>query len=116
DGHSPILAATNPAVVHYDAAYGYEIRHIVRDGLERMYGEGDGRDRDVIYYLTVYNEPMLQPVEPEDLDVEGVLRGIHLLAPAEGEGPKAQIPASGVGVPWALEAQQLLAEDWGVRA
>src|SRR5690606_39387936 len=70
DGHSPILAATNPAVVHYDAAYGYEIRHIVRDGLERMYGEGDGRDRDVIYYLTVYNEPMLQPVEPEDRDVE----------------------------------------------
>ena len=28
DGHSPILAATNPAVVTYDPAYGYEIgRH-----------------------------------------------------------------------------------------
>ncbi|MBN9328178.1 MAG: pyruvate dehydrogenase (acetyl-transferring), homodimeric type, partial [Cellulomonas sp.] len=34
----------------------------------------------------------------------------------EGDGPRAQILASGVGVPWALEAQQLLAEDWGVRA
>ena len=38
DGHSPMLAATNPAVLTYDPAYGYEIGHIMRDGLERMYG------------------------------------------------------------------------------
>ncbi len=38
DGHSPILAATNPAVVTYDPAYGYEMGHIMRDGIERMYG------------------------------------------------------------------------------
>jgi pyruvate dehydrogenase E1 component len=117
DGHSPILAGTMSHVVHYDAAYGYELRHIVRDGIERMYGQDNGgRDRDVIYYLTVYNEPMIQPAEPEDVDVEGILRGIHLVAPAEGDGPRAQILASGVAVPWALEAQQLLAADWGVRA
>ena len=115
DGHSPLLAGTMSHVVHYDPAYGYEIRHIVKDGIERMYGD-DGRDPDVMYYLTVYNEPMVQPAEPEDVDVEGILRGIYLLSPAEGEGPKAQILASGVGVPWALEAKQLLAEDWGVRA
>jgi len=115
DGHSPLLASTNAAVVHYDPAYGYEIRHIVRDGIQRMYGD-DGRDPNVMYYLTVYNEPILQPAEPADLDVDGVLRGIYLLSPADGDGPKAQILASGVGVPWALEAQQLLAQDWGVRA
>ena len=28
----------------------------------------------------------------------------------------AQILASGVAVPWALEAQQLLRDDWGVAA
>lgn len=116
DGHSPLLAGTMSHVVHYDPAYGYEIRHIVKDGIERMYGEGHDRDRDVIYYLTVYNEPMLQPAEPEGVDVEGILRGIHLVSPAEGDGPRAQILASGVAVPWALEAQKLLAEDWGVRA
>ena len=33
DGHSPLLAATNPAVVHYDPAFAYEISHIVQDGL-----------------------------------------------------------------------------------
>ena len=116
DGHSPLLAQTNPAVVHYDPAYAYEIRHIVRDGLQRMYGEGDPRDPNVMYYLTVYNEPMVQPAEPDDVDVEGILRGIHQIAPAEGDGPRAQILASGVGVPWALEARELLARDWGVQA
>ncbi len=115
DGHSPLLAGTMPHVVHYDPAYGYEIRHIVRDGLQRMYGN-DGRDPNVIYYLTVYNEPMQQPAEPEDVDVEGILRGIHLIAPAEGDGPRAQVLASGVAVLWALEARELLARDWGVRA
>jgi pyruvate dehydrogenase E1 component len=117
DGHSPVIAATNRAMVSYDPAYGYEIGHIVRDGIERMYGDGsDGRDQNVMYYLTVYNEPMVQPVEPEDVDVEGILRGIHRVSVSEGDGPKAQLLASGVGVPWALEAQGLLRDDWGVHA
>ncbi|MFW3386928.1 UNVERIFIED_CONTAM: pyruvate dehydrogenase (acetyl-transferring), homodimeric type, partial [Kocuria sp. CPCC 205274] len=115
DGHSPLLAATNPAVIHYDPAYGYEIAHIVRRGLEHMYGTGD-EDHNVMYYVTVYNEPYQQPAEPEDVDVEGILKGIYLLKPAENEGPRAQLLASGVAVPWALEAQKLLAEDWGVSA
>jgi len=120
DGHSPILAATNRAMVSYDPVYGYEITHIVRDGIRRMYGDGtDGRDQNVMYYLTVYNEPMVQPAEPEDVDVEGILRGIHRVAPATDVpdgAARAQLLASGVGVPWALEAQQLLREDWGVHA
>ncbi|WP_430981936.1 hypothetical protein, partial [Burkholderia multivorans] len=66
DGHSPVLAATNPAVRIYDPAFGYEIGHIMRDGLHRMYGEHDLGEaaRNVMYYLTVYNEPMVQPAEP----------------------------------------------------
>ncbi|MBC9821266.1 pyruvate dehydrogenase (acetyl-transferring), homodimeric type [Terrabacter sp. MAHUQ-38] len=122
DGHSPLLAATNPAVVHYDPAYGYEIAHIMQDGLRRMYGEGNTpEESNVIYYLTVYNEPIQQPKEPEGVDVEGILRGMHRISEADTEGwthepPRAQILGSGVGVPWALEAQQLLADDWGVAA
>ncbi|HEY6795376.1 MAG TPA: pyruvate dehydrogenase (acetyl-transferring), homodimeric type [Kineosporiaceae bacterium] len=117
DGHSPLLAATNPAVVCYDPAYAYEIGHIVRDGLRRMYGESP---EDLYYYLTVYNEPMTQPAEPENADVEGIVRGMHRLSPAQvGDGdtrPRATVLASGVAVPWALEAQTLLATDWGVAA
>ncbi|MGA1532614.1 MAG: transketolase-like TK C-terminal-containing protein, partial [Aquiluna sp.] len=114
DGHSPIIAYTNPAVISYDAAYGYEIAHIVKAGFERMYG-GKHEDPNVMYYLTVYNEPMLQPAEPENLDVDGVLRGIYKLSSSNAAGHKVQLLASGVAVPWAIESQQLLAE-YGVAA
>ena len=116
DGHSVLLAATNPAVVHYDPAWGFEIGHIVRDGVRRMYGE---EPENVFYYLTVYNEPYVQPAEPEDLDVEGLLRGLYLYRPAQGSGddaPRAQVLASGVAMNWALEAQRRLAEEWQVAA
>ncbi|WP_353113742.1 pyruvate dehydrogenase (acetyl-transferring), homodimeric type [Microbacterium sp.] len=115
DGHSHLLSATNPATVSYDPAYGYEIAHIVRDGLDRMYG-GEHEDPNVMYYLTVYNEPLVQPAEPEGVDVDGIVRGLHRISEGTGDGPKAQLFASGVGVPWALEAQQLLRDDWGVNA
>jgi pyruvate dehydrogenase E1 component len=114
DGHSPVIASTNAAVISYDPAYGYEIAHIVKSGMERMYG-GTHPDPNVMYYITVYNEPMLQPAEPENLDTEGLLRGIYLLNKSTRPGVKAQILASGVAVPWALEAQELLTE-WGVSA
>ncbi|WP_200328953.1 MULTISPECIES: pyruvate dehydrogenase (acetyl-transferring), homodimeric type [unclassified Leucobacter] len=115
DGHSIALAATNPAVVSYDAAYGYELGHIMRSGIERMYG-GEHPDPNVMYYLTVYNEPIVHPAEPENVDVEGIVRGIHKVRAAESGTHSAQIFASGVAVPWALQAQQILARDWDVAA
>ncbi len=115
DGHSHLLAATNPATVSYDPAYGYEIAHIVRSGLERMYG-GEHEDPNVMYYITVYNEPLVQPAEPEDVDVDGIIRGIHRVSQGEGDGHRTQLFASGVGLPWAMEAQELLKNDWGVVA
>ena len=57
DGHSLLIAATNPAVVAYDPAFGFEIAYIVEDALRRMYGENP---ENIFYYLTVYNEP-IQP-------------------------------------------------------
>nr|WP_242624548.1 pyruvate dehydrogenase (acetyl-transferring), homodimeric type [Micromonospora kangleipakensis] len=116
DGHSLLLAATNPAVVAYDPAFAYEIAHIMENGLHRMYGEAQ---ENIFYYLTVYNEPIFQPAEPEGVDAEGILKGIYRYSPAPqlgGDAPKANILASGTGMQWALRAQQVLAEDWGVAA
>ncbi|MFC6930068.1 pyruvate dehydrogenase (acetyl-transferring), homodimeric type [Actinomadura yumaensis] len=124
DGHSPLIAASNPACVHYDPTFAFELAHIVKDALRRMYGSSEEHPdgEEVFYYLTVYNEPYQQPAEPDDLDVDGLLKGLyrHRAAPentaGNGQSPKAQILASGVGGRWALEAQRLLAEDWGVSA
>ncbi|MEU8398349.1 pyruvate dehydrogenase (acetyl-transferring), homodimeric type [Nonomuraea sp. NPDC048892] len=118
DGHSLLLASTNPACVAYDAAFAFELGHIVCDGLRRMYGEPrEGEDQNVFYYLTLYNEPIAQPAQPADVDIDGILAGMHRYAPAEQTGgPRAQILASGIAVQWALQAQRLLRDDWGVAA
>jgi pyruvate dehydrogenase E1 component len=114
DGHSHLLASTNPAVVCYDPAFAYEVGHIFKDGLRRMYGENS---ENIYYYITVYNEPYLHPEEPANLDVEGLLKGIYLFRSGERQRKKnAQILASGVAVNWALKAQDLLQKDWGVSA
>jgi pyruvate dehydrogenase E1 component len=116
DGHSPLLAASNPAVVHYDPAFAYEIAHIMQSGLERMYGESEEHPHgeDVIFYLTVYNEPVVQPKQPDDVDVDGILRGLHRVETADA--PQVQLLASGVGFPWIQDAARMLAEEWGVQA
>ncbi len=124
DGHSQLLAATNPAVVTWDPAFGFEIGHIMRHGLETMYGGDaphDDPSRNRIYYLTMYNEPIVQPAQPEGIDVDGLLKGMYLYSAGDDSGlggtpPRCQLLASGVGMPWALEAQQLLRDDWGVVA
>jgi pyruvate dehydrogenase E1 component len=113
DGHSQLLASTNPAIVSYDPAYAYEIGHIVKDGLRRMYGENS---ENVMYYLTVYNEPYLQPAEPDNVDVDGILKGLYLLKDGSGRKRRSNILASGVAINAALKAQKLLAEDWDVNA
>jgi pyruvate dehydrogenase E1 component len=115
DGHSHLIASANDAVIAYDPAFGFEIGHIVKAGLERMYG-GTHDDPNVYYYLTVYNEPMIQPAEPKGIDIDGLLRGMYKYRPAANGSIPAQILASGVSVPWALQAQNLLARDWDVAA
>jgi pyruvate dehydrogenase E1 component len=123
DGHSPLLASVNPACVYYDPAWAFEVSYIVQDALRRMYGSSEEHPNgeDIFYYLTIYNEPYVQPAEPKGIDVAGLLKGLYHYAdaPAEagdGERPRAQILASGVAGRWALEAQRMLAEDWGVAA
>jgi pyruvate dehydrogenase E1 component len=112
DGHSMLLASTNPAVVAYDPAYGFEVAFIVEDGLRRMYGPDS---EDVFYYLSVYNEPYPQPAMPDLPRLrEGVLRGLYRYSQSPASGPRAQVLASGIALRLAMDAQRILEEDWGV--
>ncbi|MGI8775627.1 MAG: pyruvate dehydrogenase (acetyl-transferring), homodimeric type [Actinomycetota bacterium] len=112
DGHTLLMASTNPACVSYDPAFAYETSIIVRDGLRRMLDE----DEDIFYYITLYNENYVMPEIPGDVQ-EGVLKGLYRYREASGPGKhKAQILGSGSILMQALRAQEMLAEDYDVAA
>ncbi|GAB2821716.1 pyruvate dehydrogenase (acetyl-transferring), homodimeric type [Streptomyces daliensis] len=119
DGHSPLLASTNPAAMIYDPAFAFEVGAIVKDGLRRMYGPDPEQNEDIFYYLTVYNEPKVQPALPEGVTDEAIVKGLYRYregtAP-EAEAPRIQLLASGTAIHWILEAQEMLADEWGVTA
>ena len=112
DGHSQVLASTVPNVVAYDPAFAYELAIIVREGIDRMYGE---RAEDVFYYVTLYNENWAQAAKPDGVE-EGVLRGLYRFSEASGGERRVQILASGPILLQALRARDLLAEKFGVAA
>ncbi len=114
DGHSQVLASTFPNARQYDPAFAYELAAVVRDGIERMYGQGE----DVFYYVTLYNENYPQAAKPEGVD-EALLRGIYRFAPAPKlkRGAKhVRLVGSGAILQQVIEAQAILAERFGVAA
>jgi pyruvate dehydrogenase E1 component len=126
DGHSPLLASTNPAAEVYDPAFAYELAIIVEAAVEGMLGPAESRV-DHFWYLTLYNETYPMPPLPEgpagDAVRAGVLAGLYRFAPppsppapAAGGGRAASILFSGPLWQAAAEAQSWLAADWGVSA
>jgi pyruvate dehydrogenase E1 component len=78
DRHSLVLAQTNPAVETYDPSFAYELAVLVEHGLARMWSDVNVEGgEDVIYYLTVYNEPRVQPAMPDHVTDGDVIRGIY---------------------------------------
>jgi pyruvate dehydrogenase E1 component len=114
DGQSIMLAATNPAVITYDPSFAFEIAAITENAFGRMLGEDP---EDVMYYLTIYNEPVVQPAMPEEVAESDIVRGIYRFREAEGEhSHRAHILTSGSAASGALRAQQMLADEWDVAA
>ena len=104
DGHSPLLAATNPAVVHYDPAFAYEVAHIVQDGLRadvrpRRPDHPRRRGRHLLHdRLQRARRPAGR--SRRTWTSRALLRGIyHYAASAVGaaDAPRVQLLASGVG-------------------
>src|SRR5581483_4476164 len=113
DGDSLAWASTVPSCRAYDPAFAYEVAVIVRDGIDRMYGE---RAEDVFYYITLYNETYPMPAMPAGVE-EGIIAGLYRYRRAPADGSRhAQLLASGPMMMDALEAQRLLAENHDVAA
>ena len=94
DGHSLVLASTVPPVQAYDPAFAYEVAAIVQAGLHRMFGPDTPADeRDVFYYLTLYNENYVMPPMPEGDVRRG--RGRRRRGPVQVAGGVPRGPATG---------------------
>jgi len=113
DGHSHVIASTIPTIQSYDPAYAYELAVIVRDGIRRMYGP---KPEDIFYYITLCNDNYQMAAMPPGCE-EGILRGLYKFkASAKAGGPKAHLFGSGPIMPYAVRAQAILAEQFGVAA
>jgi pyruvate dehydrogenase E1 component len=117
DRHSLLMAQSNPAIEAYDPSFAYELAVLVEHGLRRMYSDDvvEGGD-DVIFYLTVYNEPLVQPAMPDHVEDQQVIDGLYRYREATSGSHPAHILSSGTIINEALRAQELLAEDWDVAA
>jgi pyruvate dehydrogenase E1 component len=111
DGHSHVLAGTVPNCVAYDPCFGHELAVILHDGMRRMVKEQES----VYYYITCMNENYLHPPMPEGC-TEGIVRGMYLLQPSTGSGPRVQLLGSGTILREVLAAAELLRLDHGVAA
>jgi len=115
DGHSHVLAMTNPAVRGYDPTFAYELAAIIRDGIERMHIKAE----DLIYYISLYNENYPMAAKPEGSD-EAILRGLYRFAAAPADlpkkAPRVRLMGSGSILLQVIAAQALLAEQFGVAA
>jgi pyruvate dehydrogenase E1 component len=114
DGHSHVLASTIPVIRAYDPAFAYELAAVIREGIGRMYGDGE----DVFYYVSLYNENYPQPPKPDGAD-EGIIKGIYRYAAApDVENPQGRIRLVGSGsiMQQVIAARDLLAERFSVAA
>jgi pyruvate dehydrogenase E1 component len=107
DGHSHLLAYPTPTVQAYDPAFAYEISVIVEEGIDQMYR----KNQDVIYYLTVENEPYAHPAMPEGAR-EGILKGLYRFRESDVAQPIATLHLVGSGaiLNEVIAAQEILAE------
>lgn len=115
DGNSHVLAYPVPNLMAYDPAFAYEIAVIIRDGIRRMYHDGES----IFYYLTLMNEPYAQPAMPNEPGIqEGILKGLYRFRASEHPRAKlrAQLFGSGSILNEALKAQVMLDEKYNVAA
>ncbi|NOS99514.1 MAG: pyruvate dehydrogenase (acetyl-transferring), homodimeric type [Phycisphaerales bacterium] len=112
DGHSHVMSSVYPSVWSYDPAFAYELAVIIHDGIDRMYRQC----QDVIFYITVANEPYAMPAMPKGVE-EGILKGMYKFRPApDAKGKRIHLFGSGSILRESLKAQEILAEKYGVSA
>jgi pyruvate dehydrogenase E1 component len=114
DGHSLVLAGTIPFCQVYDPSFAYEVATIIKNGINRMYGE---KPEDVFYYLTLYNENYHMPIRPSTPTIEqDIMNGLYKWSEAKPAQHKATILFSGSAHAAARAAAEELHANFDVSA
>jgi len=113
DGHSHLLALPVPNLCAYDVTYAYELAVIIREGIRRMYVEGE----DLFYYITLANENYVHGPMPEGVR-DHILKGMYLFQAAADDqaAARVQLLGSGTILNESIQAAAILAEQYGVAA
>jgi pyruvate dehydrogenase E1 component len=113
DGNSHLLAYPVPNCVAYDPAFAYEIATIIKDGIRRMYVDGES----IFYYLTVMNEQYAMPAMPDGAR-DGIVKGMYRFRAASlpKAAARAQLFGSGAILPEVIKAQEILESKYNVGA
>ncbi len=112
DGHSHVLALSMTNLKAYDPAFAYEIAVIVKEGIRRMYEEGE----NLLYYLTVMNETYLQPPMPKGSE-DGILKGMYQFRGSKKKSDnKVNLFGSGTILNEVIKAAELLEDEYDVAA
>jgi len=111
DGHSHLLALPVPNLCAYDVTYAYELAVIIRDGMRRMYVEGE----DVFYYITLANENYVHGPMPPGVQ-DHILKGMYLLQAGQDDqdAARVQLLGSGTILNETIQAATILTEQYGV--
>jgi pyruvate dehydrogenase E1 component len=109
DGDSHIVANTIPNCRTYDPTYGYELAVIIRDGIEKMYVQGENK----FYYLTVMNESYNHRAMPQGV-TEGIIKGIYKLE--NSNNATINLLGSGVILREVELASQMLKDDFNIES
>ena len=111
DGESHIVANTIPNCKTYDPTFGYELAVIIRDGMDKMYGQ----HLNYFYYITIMNEGYTHRAMPETDGVEeGIIKGIYQLE--DTTDAQLNLLGSGVILTEVLKAKDMLETDFGIKA
>ena len=112
DGHGLVLASTYPVCISYDPTFSYEVAVIIRDGLARMYQNGES----LFYYITLMNENYPQPKMPDGIEEE-IIKGIYLFRKSAVKSDNiVQLMGSGTILREVISAAEMLEQDWGISA
>jgi len=111
DGHSLLYAHTAPSCKSWDPAFAYELSAIIEYGIYEMFE----LDKDIIYYILLYNENFQHPEIPPHINKNDILKGLYKLNTLnENSEKKVRLIGSGPLLNEVIKAAGILEDKYDI--